>query len=324
MPHFRPVLLAAALAAVPLATAGPTDAMALLRPVAVPAPASASSSVATTTTHSHLRRHVLPTRTRVRRPSGPTGAPRPAMKYHGGPVMTGPIHVYVVWYGNWAHKTRRRQILTDFIANLSGPRFAINTTYPNRGGIAVDNDVTLAGQYVDRYSVGRSRISDDKVGDVVANAIRAGKFPSDPSGIYLVLTSNDVGKPGFLTQYCGWHTFRRVGNTAIKFAFVGDPTGPNLPVCGAQRVSPNGDAGADSMASVIAHEVDETVSDPELNGWYDEAGEENADRCAWTYGRTFSVGRAKANVRLGSRSYLIQRNWLNTDQGGCVLALPNP
>jgi hypothetical protein len=244
------------------------------------------------------------------------------MKYHGGPVMTGPVRVYVIWYGNWARKTRRREIITDFIANLAGPRFAINTTYPNRAGIAVDNSVTLAGQYVDRYSVGRTRISDDKIGDVVATAIGDGKLPSDPSGIYLVLTSNDVGKPGFLTQYCGWHTFRRVGNVSIKFAFVGDPTGPNLPVCGAQKVTPNRDAGADSMVSVIAHEIDETVTDPELNGWYDEAGEENADRCSWTYGRTFSVGRAKANVRLGSRSYLVQRNWLNSERGGCVLALP--
>lgn len=246
------------------------------------------------------------------------------MKYHGGPVMTGPVNVYLIWYGNWARKMKRRTIITDFVSNFTGPRFAINTTYPNRAGIAVANSISLAGQYVDRYSAGRTRITDERIGDIVASAIKGNKLPSDPSGIYLVLTSNDVGKPGFLTQYCGWHTFRRIGSTSIKYAFVGDPTGPNLLVCGAQKASPNGDAGADAIVSVIAHEIDEAVTDPELTAWYDDAGEENADRCAWSYGRTFTAGRAKANVRLGSRSFLIQRNWLNTPRGGCVLAAPTP
>jgi hypothetical protein len=38
-------------------------------------------------------------------------------------------------------------------------------------------------------------------------------------------------------------------------------------------------------------------------------GYENADKCAWTFGDTYSVGTsgAKANVNLAGQDYLIQR-----------------
>ena len=64
------------------------------------------------------------------------------------------------------------------------------------------------------------------------------------------------------------------------------------------------------MASVLTHEIDETITDPFLNAWYDSVGSENADKCAWTFGTTSTVGTAKYNVTLGSIKYLIQQNWL--------------
>ena len=45
------------------------------------------------------------------------------------------------------------------------------------------------------------------------------------------------------------------------------------------------------MASVIAHELVEAVSDPQLNAWYDRRGYENADKCAWTFGSTTFRGQ---------------------------------
>ena len=54
----------------------------------------------------------------------------------------------------------------------------------------------------------------------------------------------------------------------IKYAFVGNPD--RCPVaCAAQTTGPNGNAGADGMASIIAHELEEAVTDPDLNAWYD-------------------------------------------------------
>lgn len=245
------------------------------------------------------------------------------LRYHGGPVMTGPVRVYVIWYGAWARKVRRRTIITDFLGNLAGARFAINQTYPDASGSTVANSITLAGQVFDRGSVGKRGVTDESIGTVVAAALDANRLPADPHGIYLVLTSTEVDKLGFLTRYCGWHSFARYGSATIKFALVGDPTGANLRRCAPQSVGPNGDAGADAMVNVIAHEIDESVTDPEFTGWSDGSGEENADRCSWFYGSTYPVRRARANVRLGRRHFYLQANWVNRPVGSCALG-PDP
>ena len=54
------------------------------------------------------------------------------------------------------------------------------------------------------------------------------------------------------------------------------------------------------MASIIAHELEEAVTDPDLNAWYDSRGYENADKCAWTFGTTYTAANgAEANMTLG-------------------------
>jgi hypothetical protein len=91
--------------------------------------------------------------------------------------------------------------------------------------------------------------------------------------------------------------------------------------CEAQTTSPNGNAGADGMASIIAHESEEAISDPDLNAWYDNRGYENADKCAWTFGTEYTVSNgSKANLKLGTRDYLIQQNWVNASRGYCAMS----
>jgi hypothetical protein len=78
------------------------------------------------------------------------------------------------------------------------------------------------------------------------------------------------------------------------------------------------------MASVIAHELEETVTDPDLNGWYVGYLTENGDKCAWTFGSTYTVANGSiANMKLGCRDYLIQQNWVNAGGGFCALKLPD-
>ena len=95
----------------------------------------------------------------------------------------------------------------------------------------------------------------------------------------------------------------------LRYAFVGNAT-RCLNSCAIQSVGPNGNAGVDAMVSVIAHELAEMATDPDLNAWYDSRGYENADKCAWTFGHfQYQVANgAWANVHLGSRDYEIQRN----------------
>ena len=76
------------------------------------------------------------------------------------------------------------------------------------------------------------------------------------------------------------------------------------------------------MASVLSHELEETVTDPLGNAWFDGSGEENADKCAWTFGVTQSTkASGKYNMTFGGRNWLIQQNWVNAKGGYCALKL---
>ena len=164
-------------------------------------------------------------------------------------------------------------------------------------------------------------LSDAQIQAVVSSAISSG-LPKDTNAVYFVLTSADVtATSGFCTQYCGWHTHGTISGSDIKYSFVGNPD--RCPsACEAQTTGPNGNAGADGMASIIAHELEEATTDPDLNAWYDRRGSENADKCAWTFGTTYTANGAQANMTLGSRNYLIQRNWVNASGGYCAKSYP--
>jgi hypothetical protein len=241
------------------------------------------------------------------------------IRYHGGPVMLGTTKIYYIWYGNWSGNSAQG-ILTNFAQNIGGSSyFNINTTYYNASSVHVSNSVTFGGQAFDSYSQG-ANLSDAAIQTIVSNAISSSALPKDTSGVYFVLTSQDVNETsGFCTQYCGWHTRGTISGSDIKYAFIGNPA-RCLNACAAQSTSPNGNPGADGMASIIAHELEEAVTDPDLNAWYDSRGEENADKCAWTFGTTYIVGNGShANMHLGSMDYLIQQNWVNANGGLCAL-----
>jgi hypothetical protein len=253
---------------------------------------------------------------------GAGGASGNGINYHGGPVLLNTTNVYYIWYGSWNDGGTSAAILDNFAMSIGGsPYFNINTTYYNGAGTHVMNSVHFGGELTDSGSLGTS-LSDTNIRTIVTNAIGPGKLPSDPNGVYFVLTSKEVNKSGFCTSYCGWHTHATIGGSDIKYSFVGDAS--QCPsACAEQTTSPNGSVGADAMASVIAHELEEAVTDPDLNAWYDRRGYENADKCAWTFGTTYTVSNgSKANMNLGGKDYLIQRNWVNASGGYCALSYP--
>ena len=249
------------------------------------------------------------------------------ISYHGGPVMgTNPDfsntpNIYFVWYGNWAGDTALT-ILPDFASNLGGsPYFNINTSYYDGSGNPVINLANFGGSSSDSYSQG-SVLSVSRVGNIVAGALSRGDLPLDINGVYFVLTSDDVTEGRFCSRYCGWHTWGTYQGTPVKFSFVGNPQ-RCLNACARNRTtSPNGNLGADGMANLIAHEFEESVTDPQLDAWWqDGTGQENADLCAWTFGATWTEPNGSlANMTLGTRDYLIQQNWVNALGGYCDLS----
>jgi hypothetical protein len=246
-----------------------------------------------------------------------------SISYHGGPIMHGQIVIYYIWYGNWSGNSATT-ILSDLATMVGGsPYFKINTTYYDASNAWITTNVRFGGSYTVLGYPRGTALSDSDIQGIVTDAINGGKLPGDPGGVYFVLTSADVtAKSGFCNQYCGWHTHATINAQDIKYAFVGNPDRcPSS--CEEQTKGPNGNAGADGMASIIAHELEESATDPDLNAWYDRHGAENADKCAWTFGSTYTTSNgAKANMTIGSRNYLIQQNWVNASGGYCAKSLP--
>jgi hypothetical protein len=253
------------------------------------------------------------------------------IEYHGGPIMPGPHNVYFIWYGNWTGNNATT-ILPELISGFGGSLyFNTNTTYGDTNS-NIANTVSMAGQVFDSGSKGTA-LTNATLLQVISAPLNSGAFPVDPNGIYFVLTSPDVslttGTTSFCTTYCGFHTSGTFGLTDLKFAFVGNPATrcparPGLAGCSAQSHTPNGNEGADAMANVIAHELNETVTDPDLNAWFHIDGTgEVGDLCAsptTNFGTTFpALNGARANVVLSGRQYLIQSNWLNAGGGFCAM-----
>jgi hypothetical protein len=244
--------------------------------------------------------------------AGGTGSLSPITN-HGGPVMGTPT-AYLIWYGNWNQSNGSdtpagQALVRTFLGGIGGSTyFNLNKSYGATGG------VSLYPTEVSYSASGGRPLSDSNIKTIVSNALTSHALPTDTNGVYFVLTSSDISKSGFCTQYCGWHTAATINGATVQYSFVGNAN-RCLSNCAAQSVGPNGNAGVDGMISVVAHELEEATSDPHLNAWYDSSGAENADKCAWTFGsnQTLLPNGAYSNMTVGGKNFLVQRNLSATD-----------
>ena len=204
------------------------------------------------------------------------------------------------------------------VSNISGTTITLSKATTG----SISSGATLSFTHISILSPGTA-----STGDVVKSAISRGLFGStsvDPNALYFILTSPSISVSGFIVTFCGYHGYDIP--TGLTYSFVGDPTkniASGLSSCSGQTIaSPNGNVAADSMSSVIAHELVEAVSDPQVNAWYDSSGNENADKCAWNF---MTVGGSADtgfyNTAIGGKNYYIQANW-NPLSVGCALKLP--
>lgn len=236
-----------------------------------------------------------------------------------------PVNVYLIWYGgsstSAAWTTAMQTNIRYFFNNLGGSGWwGIMGTLTDTSNRAISTASVVVAQ---EYTLTRqaTSVSENGIWTIVKNALSGGKLPVDPNGVYFVLTDASVrvsgsGGGGFCSSYCGWHTYNYYGTaqTPIKFSFVGNPQTLCPVTCGSS--GPSGDF-SDAVLTIAAHELAETVSDPQLNAWYFPSGNENADQCAWQYGTTSTAPNNKEyNVVVGTKKYLIQQNWANRQPHG--------
>jgi hypothetical protein len=295
-----------------------------------------------------IGRHVMLTRagyehaaSQNAKPGG--GGSNTGIYYHGGPVLqSGTKVVAVYWSGSTIYNggptpgttgagSNDGSLIGHFLRNLGGsPYFKINSTYTDGSGRAISSSVTYTGYWANNTNApsGTTSISDAQMTAMLQSGFNGGQITYDPSTVYAIFTGGTVNLGGGFSasglQYCAYHyhgtvTIGGVAKTVLYAAMPYDYAFPTS--CTNNTASPNNDRAADAEVNTLAHEVEESTTDMLGTAWFDRRGYENADKCAWTWGATYTnANGGLANMNLGGKDFLIQRNWKNSGSGGCFLS----
>ena len=292
--------------------------------------------------------------------AGPRATPAtpPNIKYFGGEVINAQ-KIVAIYYSSsqapvYSHGPRPGSVGTGaedgslvgyFLNNLGGSSYwNINSTY---------YDVLDGAQNFISNSMGYSSfwapsqkapgaggvVTADDMVYLIETGFANKTLTYDPNTLYMIFTGPGVNLGGGFSssnlQYCAWHSgyWFEKGGPIVQFSampydadFNPDHPSANGYICTYLTKGPNGDLGADVAVSAMAHETEETATDPVslthspyFVGWYDVFGAENADKCAYRYGPTLAVNnRDYWNMTIGGKPFLVQQNWTNVSPQGCL------
>jgi hypothetical protein len=220
----------------------------------------------------------------------------PDMTYHGGPILP-TTTVKAIWWGSsWPSYTGDEiSGIDSWYTGVGGTSYAATVDEYTGGGKSVSSTITYQGHVVDGSAVPKRVSTSAVLAEVckeVPSPVANGYYP-----VYI-----DRARGG--ANYCAYHSWGSCNGKAIEFGFFFKLDGDAG--CDPQSTVSGQSQGLKAVANVTGHELSETRSDPKGTGWYDSAGEENGDKCAWTFGGphvTFANGKI----------WKIQGNWSNYD-----------
>lgn len=218
--------------------------------------------------------------------------------WHNGPVMHATTVVPVYWGSQWGNSSFVGDKVTGLNTLYSGiggtPYARTNGEYSDGSGNVNTSSIGKSGNLTDTSATPSGAPSTSAVLAEVAKV--TGNHPV-ANAYYPVYSDQPRGNAG----YCAWHSSGTIGGVRVQFGFFFNLDGD--PGCDPQSPSSLGHSqGLAALANVSGHELSEMLTDPQLNAWYDRQGEENSDKCAWTWSGT---------VAIGGQSWKIQGNWSN-------------
>lgn len=244
----------------------------------------------------------------------------PNMSYHGGVIMpTAQIHP-IFWGTSWpGYGGDKITGIDSFYAGFSSSNYSkTSDEYTDTTG-QVGAATSSAPSRVDGSAASGGNNTSTILAEV-CKAITNGLVPLESSGngYYPVYTDVPRGSAG----YCAWHSSGTCGAQRVEFAFFFKLDGDAG--CDPQDTTTGHSQGLAALANVSAHELSEARTDPASPGaWYDGSGQENGDKCAWTFNVpsvTFSNGsKWKLQGEWSNAAYTAGTGYPNSSgQRGCL------
>ena len=200
--------------------------------------------------------------------AGPIGISAPYcncsvdMKENGGPVLTGTVETFAIFYGdftsaNAGYSITAQQGVSNWLSDLNGTSYLnIASTYTGAPNGPVSTDVTFNGSYqVPNDYLGTS-LNEFNIYQIVHDAKTANDLPTVANAIYFVFTAPEISlaEPAGV---CGWHT--SVHQQSTVYSWIGAKGGACNELLGE---SPSGNPIADEFTETGSHELFEALTDP--------------------------------------------------------------
>ncbi|HEY4933896.1 MAG TPA: hypothetical protein VII23_20210 [Terriglobales bacterium] len=243
------------------------------------------------------------------------GLPFPYMTRHGGKIMPKANVKAIFWGGSWAYYTGDKiSGIDSWYRGFGNSNYAATSNEYIGSNGKVGSTLAYGGHFIDTSMASGG----GNPGVILAEVCKEISEP-DPSGngYYPVYTDVPRGNAG----YCAWHSAGTCKGIPVQFAFFFNLDGDMG--CDPADTSGLHSQGLDALSNVSGHELSEARTDPALNAWFDAAGNENGDKCAWTFGAplvTFSNGTQwKIQGEWSNNAYSTGTGYPNRNgQNGCL------
>lgn len=200
----------------------------------------------------------------------------PDMTYHGGVILPSTVVEAIYWGPSWANNTfvgDKISGLDSYYSGFNGSNYAKTSDEYTGSNGQVGPSLVNDHYLVDTSTAANGSSTSAIVAEVcrhITNPVSNGYYP-----VYVDVPRGNAG-------YCAYHTFGTCGGTTVQVAFFFNLDGD--PGCDPQDTSGLHSQGLAALANVSGHELSEARTDPDSPGaWYDRQGEENGDKCAWTF-----------------------------------------
>jgi len=242
----------------------------------------------------------------------------PNMTYHGGKILPYTYTKAIFWGTSWGSNPGDKISGIDaWYTGFGNSNYAKTVDeYTGTNGTVTPTS-TYQGHLIDTTSA--AGVNGNNTTTILNEVCKEVTSPdTGGNGYYAVYVDQPRGSAGF----CAWHSAGTCGGKAVQFAFFFKLDGDAG--CDPADTSGLHSQGLAALANVSGHELSEARSDPANPGaWYDSAGAENGDKCAWTFGAplvTFSDGNSwKIQGEWSNAAYTAHTGYANSSgQKGCL------